>query len=74
MDGTRHPSRHWSRIFSTDMITDGPGMVAYYQTMGTRVAAGAPVAPPERVRACALAFARAANEAGNSACLLGIFQ
>jgi phosphatidylglycerol lysyltransferase len=54
--------------------SDGPGMVAYYQTLGTWVAAGAPVAPPERVRECALGFARAANEAGYGACFFGVFQ
>jgi phosphatidylglycerol lysyltransferase len=50
---------------------EGPGVVAYYEARGTWVAAGAPVSPPERIRSCALGFARAAHEAGRAVCFFG---
>lgn len=50
---------------------EGPGMVAYYRTWGTWVAAGAPVCPQDRIRACALGFAAAADRARHRACFFG---
>jgi hypothetical protein len=52
---------------------DGPGVVAYHQTAGIWVAAGAPICPPERVHICALSFAREARRKGHRACFFGAF-
>ena len=51
---------------------DESGAVAYVDTGGAWVAAGAPIAAEERLATCASRFVRAARDAGRRACFFGV--